>query len=196
MINLIPPAYATRIKFGRSNATLRNWILGAVAAIAGLLLIMAGGWLYLNSQASDLRGQLNETNNQLSAQNLDKVKKDATEINGDIKAINQIFKSEIRFSDLIQDIGRITPSGAILSSLTLTQINGPLDLTVNTTDYATAAQVAVNLNDPTNGIFSKADIVSITCNNTKSSYLCTGIYKALFSASAQKKYQNVPGDNS
>lgn len=196
MINLLPPNYALRIRFGRGNAVLRRWIIGALAGIAGLMVIIAGGWVYLNQQSSDLRRSLEATNAQLQAQNINKVKADATKISGDVKAINLVLGNEIRFSDLIQDIGRTMPPGAVLSSLSLSNVNGALDLSVGSRDYASAAQVAVNLNDPANGLFSKVDIINISCpNETTSDYKCTGTFKALFNTSAQKKYISLPAQD-
>jgi Tfp pilus assembly protein PilN len=191
MINLLPPEYAMRIRFGRSNAMLRRWIIGAGAAIGGLIIIVAGGLIYIRSQSVDLQNQLNKTNQSLKAQNLEKVQKDAADVTGDIKIINQVLGNEIHFSDLIQDIGKAMPSGAVLESLTLSKVNGSLDLSASAKDYTSAAQVAINLNDPANGLFSKVDIVNINCG-LSSTYKCAGTFKALFSPAAQKKYQSVP----
>ena len=195
MINLLPPDYAMRIRFGRSNTVLRRWILGALIAIGGLMVIVAGGWLYLNQQTADLNSSLANINAQLQAQNLSKVQKDAAEITGDIKVINQLFSNEIHFSNLIQDIGRAMPPGTVLASLSLAKVNGAVDLSVNSKDYTSAAQVALNLNDPTNQLFSKVDIVNISCGNDDSQYKCNGTFKALFSTSAQKKYLSVPAQD-
>jgi Tfp pilus assembly protein PilN len=196
MINLLPPNYADKIKFGRQNTTLRLWIIGALVAIGGLIIIIAGGWLYLKNQTSNLQSELDKKNTQLQAQNIDKVKKDAAEISGDIRVINKVLSNEVRFSDLIQDVGKIMPPGAVLSSLSLSKVNGALDLSTNAKDYTSAAQIAVNLNDPANGLFSKVDIVSINCSaETTSPYKCSGTYKALFNAAAQKKYLSVPQGN-
>lgn len=193
MINLLPPNYAMRIRYGRRNTILRRWILGSLASTAGLLLIIAGGWLYLNQQSADLESNLAKTNAQLQAQNLTQVKKDAAEISGDIKVINQLFSSEILFSNLIQDIGRVMPPGTVLASLSLSKVSGAIDLSANAKDYTSAAQIALNLNDPANSLFSKVDIVNISCgNNNNDLYKCTGTYKALFSSEAQKKYISIP----
>jgi len=191
MINLLPPEHALRIRFGRRNSVLRRWIFGAGVAIGGLVLILAGGWIYINSQYASLQNQLSQTEAQLQAQNLPKVQSDATTISGDIKVIDRILSSEVDFSKLIQDIGKLMPSGAVLESLTLTKVNGAVDLSVSAKDYGSATQVAVNLDDPSNGIFSKVDIVNINCAGS-GTYPCSGTFKALFSSSAQKKYQNVP----
>lgn len=196
MINLLPPDYALRIRFGRGNAVMRRWIIGALGAIAGLVVVLAGGWIYLNQQSSDLQRSLEATDAQLQAQNINKVKADATKISGDVKAINLVLGNEIRFSDLIQDLGRTMPPGAVLSSLSLTNINGALDLSVASRDYSSAAQVAVNLNDPANGLFSKVDIINISCpNDPTTDYKCNGTFKALFNSSAHKKYLSLPAQD-
>lgn len=192
MINLLPTEHFTLIRFGRQNSLLRKWIIGALGAIGGLIIILAGGWVYLHQQANNLQTSLDKTNSQLQAQNLAKVQQDAKEITGDIKVINQVLGNEVHFSDLIQDIGKVMPSGTVLSSLSLSKIDSSLDLSANAKDSSAAAQIAVNLNDPSNGLFSKVDIVNISCNNDATTYPCAGTFKALFSAAAQKKYQSVP----
>lgn len=200
MINLLPPDYATRIRFGRRNTVLRRWIIGAGFAIVGAIVIISLGWLYLNQQSADLKRSLDSTNAQLQAQNITQVKKDAAEITGDIKVINQLFSNEIRFSNLIQDIGHVMPPGTILSSLSLSKVNGAIDLSASAKDYTSAAQIAVNLNDPANGLFSKVDIVNINCgssnsDNSNNGYKCNATFRALFSLTAQKKYLSIPAQD-
>lgn len=192
MINLLPPDHAIRIRFGRGNSALRHWIIAGLASVGGLIIILAGGWLYLVSQTDNLQSQLGATDHQLQQQNLNKVQKDASEITGDIKVINQVLGSEVHFSDLIQDIGKVMPAGTVVESLSLGKINSALDLTVHAKDYPSAAQVAINLNDASNGIFSRVDIVSINCGSTNKLYKCDVTLKALFSSEAQKRYQSVP----
>jgi hypothetical protein len=193
MINLLPTAHASAIRYGRQNTHLRNWLIGLVGAIGGLILILAGGWLYLNQQQDNYRNQISETQKQLKAEDLAGVQKDAKEITGDIKVINQVLGTEVRFSDLIQAIGNDMPAGSVLGSLSLSnKINGALDLTANTIDYAAAAQVQVNLSQSSNALFSKVDIINITCGNTNNqAYKCDAAYRALFSKAAQTKFLNV-----
>jgi hypothetical protein len=126
----------------------------------------------------------------------------AKEISGDIRVINQVLRGEIRFSDLIQAIGQVIPKGAILSGLSISQVNGALDLSVNATNYATAAQVAANLSDPKNGIFSKVDVVNVACNpsgastpGTPNGYTCSLSLKALFGPDTKNKFLSVPKED-
>jgi Tfp pilus assembly protein PilN len=197
MINLLPPERAADIRYGRQNTVLRVWLIGMAAAIAGLIIILLGGWFYINSQANTLQHGIDLTNQQLKAQDLTKVQADAKEITGDIKVINQVLGSEIKFSDLIQNIGQDMPQGTVLSSLKIGKVVGALDLTANAKDYQSAAQVAANLSDPKNGLFTKVDIISVACGgqDNQTAYPCTAILKALFSPEVKTKFLSVPKEN-
>lgn len=194
MINLLPTSHAESIRYGRQNTSLRDWLLGMAGAIGGLVIIFAGGWIYLNQQQSSLQREVSGTQQQLKDQNLTQVQKDAKEITGDIKVINKVLSTEVRFSDLIQAIGKDMPPGAVLSSLSLSnKVNGALDLSASTSGYQSAAQVAVNLSQSNNKIFSKIDIINVSCGgiNPNQSYKCTATYRALFSKSAQTQFLSV-----
>lgn len=196
MINLLPPQHAQAIRYGRQNTKLLSWVTGAAIAIIILIIILAGGWFYINQQSKDLRHNLNSTNQQLTDQNLGKVEADAKELTGDINVIDKVLSQEIHFSDLIQAIGSYMPPKAVLSSLTLSdKVTGGLDLSANAKDYASAAQVAVNLNDPQDNLFSKIDIININCGNgANKAYPCNIVLRVLFSKTAQTKFLNA-GDS-
>ena len=194
MINLLPTSHAESIRYGRQNTSLRNWLVGMAGAIGGLVIIFAGGWVYLNQQQKNLENEVTNTQQELKVQNLTQVQKDAKEITGDIRVINKVLGTEIRFSDLIQAIGKDMPPGAVLSSLSLNnKVNGALDLSANTSDYQSAAQVAVNLSQSNSQIFSKIDIISVSCGgiSPNQSYKCTANYRALFSKAAQTQFLSV-----
>src|SRR5579871_2286528 len=153
MINLLPPERRQAIRYGQTNGVLLSWIAGFGLAILGLLIILAGGWIYINQQSKNLQSDINTSQNQLTAQNLSQVQKNASEISGDLKVVNQVLGSEVRFSDLLVSIGQIMPPGTVLNSLTLTSVKGSIDLSANAKDYGSAAQIGVNLSDPKNGLF-------------------------------------------
>lgn len=191
MINLLPHEFATNIRYGRLNTTLRRWFLGVLVATGGLILIIAIGWLYMGGQSESLEHYIATNKQQLESQKLDQVQKDASEISGDVKVINQVLSREISFSALMQDIGKIMPTGTVLNGLTLAKVDGAIDLTASARDYTSAAQVAINLSDPGNNIFSSIDIVSISCPKSSVAYKCSGIYKALFQNNAKNRYLGV-----
>jgi Tfp pilus assembly protein PilN len=192
MINLLPPQRNAQIKYGRRNTALRLWLIFTGIAIVGLIIILFVSGIYINAQSKNLERQITDSKAQLKAQNLNQVQKDAKEISGDIKTIDQVLSQEIRFSDLMQDVGKVMPPGTVLSSLNLSKVSGAVDLSANSKDYASAAQIAVNLNDPKNGLFDKVDIVNINCSSDTAAYKCTATFRALFNKAAQKKYLSVP----
>lgn len=192
MINLLPPDYRMRQHYNRINAKLRRWIEIGLILIVLLVVLLAAGWLYIDKQVKDLNATTSATEDQLKAQNLEGVQKKADQISQNVRTINQLLNRELRFSDLIQEIGKAMPPGAVLSSLTLSnKVTGALDFTVNSKDYASAAQVAVNLSDPKNNIFAKVDIISISCPASSAPYPCTGNFRALFSKTTPQRFLNV-----
>lgn len=191
MINLLPPNYHHQIQSHKRDSQLRRWVGLIWLATAGLIVILAVGWFYMDRQSKDLSRSISDTKDQLSSQNLEQVQKQSKELTNNIKTVNQVLGSEIRFSDLIQDIGRVMPPGTVLSTLSLSQVSGGIDLSASTKNYAAAAQIAVNISDPNNQLFSKVDIVSVSCSNTASAYPCSAVFRALFNKDAQKKYQGV-----
>ena len=193
MINLIPATYADAIRYGRQNTVLRKWLFGGACAIAGLIIITLSGWVYLDEQAKNLQKNLNMTNQQLSTQNLAQVQKDAKEITGDIKVINKVLSQEVRFSELIQAIGSDMPPGTVLASLSLSnKVNGAIDLSASGKDYTSITQIPINLSDPNNQLFSKVDVVNVSCSTAATTaYKCTSTLRALFSKQAQTKFLNA-----
>jgi hypothetical protein len=75
------------------------------------------------------------------------------------------------------------PKGASLATLSIEQLTGGIDLQVAASDYQTASQVQVNLQDPNNKLFDKVDIVSISCGGIDKTYPCTGNYRASYTSS-------------
>lgn len=190
MINLLPPSKADAIRYGRQNSVLRHWLIGAAIAIGGLVVIIFSGWIYLNQESSNLRKGINLTTQQLQAENLSSVQADAKEITGDITVINKILSQEIRFSELIQAIGNIMPTDTVLGTLSLSnKVSGAVDITANAKYGNSVAQIAANLTDPQNQLFTKADVVSVSCDtNPTQAYPCTVVLRALFSKTAQTKF--------
>lgn len=197
MINLLPPQRVQDIKYSHLNNGLRKWLIASVAAVVLLLIVATGGVIYMNRQAQTLNANLANTKKELEQQNLTQVQKDAKEITGDIKVINQILSHDVRFSELIDQIGKAMPPRSVLGSLTLTKADGALDLTASATDNASATQIAVNLHDPANNLFDKVDIINIDCRETNNAvYPCKATFRVLFNKSAKTRFLSVPKDSS
>ncbi|MBI4033630.1 hypothetical protein HY379_01390 [Candidatus Saccharibacteria bacterium] len=194
MINLLPQDFKLGLRYGRLNIRLGQWLGVSVIIIAGLVLILSLGWLYMSRQVKDLNRSNAATEQQLKDQKLDEVRAQADEISQNIRVINQILGREIRFSSLIQDIGKVMPPGTVLSSLTLSdKVIGAVDLNANTRNSTAAAQIAVNLSDSKNNIFAKVDIVTVSCSSEDKAYPCTAAFRALFDKKTPERFINAAG---
>ena len=79
------------------------------------------------------------------------------------------------------------PDGTVITSHSTNQLAEGTELIERAKDYNTASQVQLNLQDPNNKIFEKADIVSTECSSTpttdnlvETTYPCKVTVRALF----------------
>jgi hypothetical protein len=166
--------------------------------LCGGLILADGGYLYLSRSITQTNQQITDNNKQLHAENQASVQKQVTTISNNFKLAVQVLSKEILFSDLIKQVGAVTPSNTILTNLTITQAQGGLDIIANTTNYNAATQLQINLADPKNQIFSQADIESINCTsgNGNSQYPCTVTIRALFAKNNPFLFINSKGSGS
>lgn len=187
MINLLPGDAKQNFAYARQSTKLLKWSFVFVLSIAGVWLIVAFGLFYINSSINKLTAQNAQTQQSLKDQKIDETKQQVKEMSASLKLVVQVLSREILFSKLIQQIGSAIPSNAVLTDLQIAKTEGAIDLIAVATDYNTASQVQVNLQDPANKIFDKADIINITCNTSSSSdnsrYPCTVNIRAQFAKS-------------
>jgi hypothetical protein len=187
MINLLPPDIKQEYTYAWRNARLIRWVFAFGFALVGLAIISVGGIFYLSQQASNYEEQVSTAQDSLQAQNQSQTVKQVTDISNNLKLTVQVLSKQVLYSQLLRQLATIIPNNATLSNLNLSQVQGAIDLTANTTDYAAASQLQVNLADPANKLFTKADIVNISCSSDtsgggNSKYPCTVTIRALFAA--------------
>jgi Tfp pilus assembly protein PilN len=188
MINLLPPDLKETYRYAHRNRTLLHWTVALGASLVVAAVLIGGGYLYLNQQIRTNQKTIDTTTQQLQKQNLAQVQKQVETISSNLKLAVQVLSKEILFSALLTQLGNVTPSNAILTNLTIAQAQGGVDITAQTANYDAATQMQINLADPKNQIFSKADIVSITCNSgaggnaLSARYPCIVTLRALFAA--------------
>jgi hypothetical protein len=183
MINLLPPEVKMSYRFARYNVTLRRWVVAFVVAFAGLGVIATYGLLTLHQSTGHYNSQIASTQALFQKEKFAQTQTEVQNISNSFKLVVKVLGQEVLFSELLKQIGAVIPNNANLTGLTINQTQGGLDITANATDYATATQVQVNLADPANKIFSKADIIGISCGNANAlnpNYPCTVNIRALF----------------
>lgn len=186
MINLLPTNIKSDFRYAKYNVVARKWIVLLLIAWAGLILIGTYGLLAIRESSKDYQKQINISQKYLEDQKYSEVQKQVEQISGSFKLVVNVLSQEVLFSKIIQQIAKTIPQGANLTGLTINQTNGAIDITANAVDYNTATQVQINLADPNNKIFSKADILNINCvsksdnDSTVSKTPCTVNVRALF----------------
>ena len=183
MINLLPPQLKDNYRYARRNVVLRRWIISTLIAFVGLGAIATYGSLTIHQSINHYNNQIAATQTVFKNENYLQIQSQVKNISGDFKLVVKVLGQEVLFSKLLQQIAATIPQNANLTGLTINQIQGGIDITANATDYSTATQVQVNLADPTNKIFSKADIVSINCSSisaVNAKYPCIVSIRALF----------------
>ncbi|HET7060229.1 MAG TPA: hypothetical protein VFH99_02865 [Candidatus Saccharimonadales bacterium] len=181
MINLLPPEIKENYRYGRRNVSLRKWAVGCLAALVGLGIITTYGLLVLQQSTNHYNHKIAASKALFKKEDFTGTQAHVQDISNSFKLVVKVLGKEVLFSQLIKQIGASMPANANLTGLDISSVQGGLDITANAIDYKTATQVQVNLSDPANKIFDKADIVNITCNDaTNSSYPCQVTIRALF----------------
>lgn len=183
----MPQERKESISYARRNKVLVNWVIAMFIGILGIGVVVAGGYYYIDTQTKQYQKNVQQTRERLGAQKLEETQKRLEEISASSKLALQVLSRQILFSEVLQQVATVTPRGAVLQNLTVGKLEGGIDLQFIATDYQTATQAHVNLQDPNNKIFEKADLISITCappsttpGTTANPYPCQTSIRALF----------------
>lgn len=193
MINLLPGQMREGLRFARQNTVLRKWIIASAIGVVGIVVVLAAGQLFMSRSTSSWQQQVNSSKQQLGVQKLEETQARVTEISDSIKLVTQVLSKQVLFSKLLTQVGAAMPNGSSLKSLSINSPEGGIDLTAAATSYQTATQVQINLSDPANQIFEKADIISVSCQQDPTvaeEYPCQVSIRALFAKNNPFQYSN------
>lgn len=182
MINLLPPDIKEGYNYASRNVYAIRWLIAFAIALVGLGAIGTTGLIYMQHLASNNQTQITTKRQSLDEQKLTETQQKAKDISNNLKLAVSVLGQEVLFSELLRQLSTVVPSNVRLASLNINQTSGAIDITASSTSYDAATQLQVNLADPANKIFSKADILSIRCDSSANSgaYPCSIIIKALF----------------
>lgn len=182
MINLLPPELKESYHYAARNVQLVRWTIICTLSFVGLALISTAGLIVIQQTTQSYVSQIATAQKSLDDQKLTQTQAEVSDISSSLKLSVQVLSKEVLFSKLLTQLATITPSNAVLTNLDLNETQTFLNVTAMTTDYNAAAQLQVNMADPANKLFSKADLVSVTCSGGSNSgkYPCTATIQALF----------------
>lgn len=165
MINLLPEEYKKSFLYARKNTRLARWSMAITGVALCFALLIFGGQWYIQQATKNYAKQVATTQSELDAQNITETQAKVQEVSNSLKLIDQVLSKQILFSKLIRQIGAAMPSGSVMSNIELPALEGGINISAEAKNYKTASQVQLNLADPRNKIFDKADIVSISCDS-------------------------------
>lgn len=181
MINLLPPELKESYHYAARNVQLVRWAVICSLSFVGLALVSTVGLIVIQQTTLSYTGQIASAQKSLKDQKLTETQAQVSDISSSLKLAVQVLSKEVLFSKLLAQMATIMPANAVLTNLNLTQAQTSVEVTALTTDYSAAAQLQVNMADPANKLFSKADLVSVNCGNQSGDnrYPCTATIRAL-----------------
>lgn len=194
-INLLPGSMREDFTYARHNTRLIKWCIAMLAGIAGIIAVVVIGLAYINQQTGQLEKRVAQAQAELDEQDLKGVQARVEEMSDSFNLVVQVLSRQVLFSRLLEQAGAVMPAGSVLANLTIDELTGGIDLQVLATNYQSATQVPVNLQDPANQIFERVDILDIACGEGEPNYLCGGSYRALFAEENQFMFIQPNGGN-
>lgn len=178
MINLLPPAEKEEIMFARYNTQLRRWIAGGLLGLTGVILVVFSGNLLLKQSVQDYESSIATSKSQLANQKQKETLGEVKSIQESFKLVVDVLSREVLFSKLLPRVGQVMPEGTVLEGLSLNTENEQtaFDIAARARDFTSGSQIQVNLTDPENKLFSKADLVNVSCpasQDEPTPYPCT-----------------------
>ena len=184
MINLLPPNTRKDMLYARKNSMLLKWSSTLIFAVLGAALIIASGMVYLTETTKNYEKRTETARQSLKAQKIDETQKKVEEISNNVKLATEVLSREILFSKVLMQLGSVLPAETSLQQLQIDDLKGGLTLSAGAKDIESATQIQLNLEDPKNRIFEKADIENINCNgedtNETQQYPCIVQIRTLF----------------
>lgn len=182
MINLLPSVDKQNIVYARRNTKLVKLCALLLSITAGVVAISFAGLFYMNQSITNLNQQAARTTEILKSKKIDDVEKQVNDISNNLKLTSQVLSKQVFFSKLLKQIGAAMPANTVLTDLKIGKTDGAIDITAAAANYDAATQVQVNLSDPANKIFDKADLLSVNCSNssTDPNYPCKATLRARF----------------
>ncbi|MBX6334345.1 hypothetical protein IRY61_03340 [Candidatus Saccharibacteria bacterium] len=197
MINLLPPDLKTEYRYARKNSQLLRVIAVFFFGFVSMAVIAAIGVLYINQAANSYASEAASLKESLKQQKQDEVNAEAQDISNSLKLAVQVLSQQILFSKLLEELAPTIPKDVVLTDIAISELQGALDISAKAVDYTAATQLQVNLSDPNNKIFSKADIVGIGCTSsnetTDERYPCIVNIRAQFGNS--KRFLFITDDD-
>ena len=176
MINFLPPEIKSDIKYRRKNKKLINWLLVLITFIFIIIITIGFGIFIINQKASNLDRLVTVSEQRITDQDLESYQKKAEGFSNNLETAIKLLKDQLLFSKIIRTIGATLPPNTKLEKLEYTTANEILTLNIKSPDQNTISVAYKNIQESgskENSLFSKADLVKVTCSTEKNECIGT-----------------------
>lgn len=184
MINLLPPTYKKSVKQAKINIILVRYIV-----VVLITTLVVGGVMWFGIQATENNRKTiarSLAEDVQTAAELQPINEEAKNLADNIDLIATLLDQEIKFSELLREVGAVVPPGVVLDNLLLSEDKAePLLLEVVGTSEAAIGVMLENLNE--SDLFVGGEISLVQRLNEPregTDYQFTGSIKAFFAATA------------
>jgi hypothetical protein len=203
MINLMPDYLRQEIAFARRNYALLQWLMAVTIVIIAVGAMTIFGQYYIGRNTKSLEAAAEVTKERIDAQNLQTTQTDIQSLSNNFTTVTRLLKQQLLFSRMFVKIGSIVPGGAILRGITLsTTTSTAIYLIVVAINRDVATQAFFNISDPANGLFDKADLLSVSCSTVgidssdlTAKYPCSAMIKVVIKTDSSFYFLNSLSNN-
>lgn len=147
--------------------------------------------IIFRKNSSNLRAVAVETEQRIANQNLESTQKEIETLSNNMKTVLQILNKQLLFSKVLTKIGSVLPVDSALTGVNLSATDSAIELEIVSSNRTAASQAFVNISDPKNGLFEKADLLSVECPKTPSrADPCTTAIKVVIKTDSSFYYLN------
>lgn len=160
MINLLPPGRVLNIRLARSNTILRRYIeliiVGSLVLLSALLIAR----YFFGVQNENVQKTVDLNSAKIAS--LEPVQEQAEELSATVNTISGLLSRNVKFSDMLTQIGGIMPPGSVLTGIkfSLEDVEAPLVVSAQVDNEQKAAVLRNNL--AASSLFEKAELKNIT----------------------------------
>lgn len=160
MINLLPYEEKRQIRASRLNSILMRYFV--IMWLGGFFVAAVFGTSYFSLMNTKTSAESLLTENQNKSSAYSSVQQQASQINANLSAANNVLSQQILYSKVLTGIAQITPQGTIIDKLTLSP--STFGTSISLQAYARSSDDALALKNAyqSSSIFSNVSIQNLS----------------------------------
>lgn len=160
MINLLPYEEKRQIRASRLNSVLMRYFV--IMWLGGFFVAAVFGTSYFSLMNTKTSAESLLTENQNKSSAYSSVQQQASQINANLSAANNVLSQQILYSKVLMGIAQITPQGTIIDKLALSP--STFGTSISLQAYARSSDAALALKNAyqSSSIFSNVSIQNLS----------------------------------